>query len=762
MDDQYYILMVGELSRLEPIKELLDESDLSAASIIVTDELAYDESLDDLPDMIICDIESENFGGMAALQMRNQMYNPPPFVFFVSKDEHEQNALQGLEEGATDYYLIRDIPRLVRALHRIILAFRNTQRLEALDILYRKLTVSYNELLESSPFGTFRITSDNSFVEASPSMAKMLGFATTSELLDNEKLNILWKWDEEDEEDDNQVQVYRAETKDGKEIWLEVNIHPVKNPTEEVLYYEGFVRDISEQKIAEQSLRFHEQRYRAAFNTMKQGYILSDANGTIIEVNPFMADVLHYPPEKLQGENIISILHPEDREIFAEYYGTLTEEKRSHIRCRMIQRKEGDFTVDVEGTILQLGNDDLYMLAVQDVAGQNEAACAEAWLLQSLSAIPMLVLILDPEGYIRWANQSIYDMLGYEEQELIEMHPTDLLVSEDEEDEDGVNEILKKAMKDWYDNVKLLGKEGEIFNVSLLIKRIRGVMNENLGFVLLGEDMENKRSGGADCSEEIANKMRYSSDQLIASSLAQSIRLPMYFLLKQHEKEKRNIENTLNHYPCDTEMLYDRLEKTAERIFILHEGLRRNCKIVEQIHTGSQNGDDSDEVQEFDLNEIIRVNLTMVKEEVEKTFGITIHQHLANEILLVKAKHFDIDLILNNLLSNAIDAVREAKKKIITVRTGKSRDNVWFEIKDTGIGISEENLENVGKTFFTTKQKDPVAKQLGGGVGLGIFTIRRVLNELDGHMEMITKPGDTRFTIVLPAVEPQENGENHQ
>jgi signal transduction histidine kinase len=82
----------------------------------------------------------------------------------------------------------------------------------------------------------------------------------------------------------------------------------------------------------------------------------------------------------------------------------------------------------------------------------------------------------------------------------------------------------------------------------------------------------------------------------------------------------------------------------------------------------------------------------------------------------------------------------------LTVKTYYHDDfnkKVCIDIKDTGVGISEETQKKLFAPFFTTKE---------GGTGLGLAITRRIVEEHKGEVKVRSKVGEgTTFTVELPA-----------
>jgi signal transduction histidine kinase len=97
--------------------------------------------------------------------------------------------------------------------------------------------------------------------------------------------------------------------------------------------------------------------------------------------------------------------------------------------------------------------------------------------------------------------------------------------------------------------------------------------------------------------------------------------------------------------------------------------------------------------------------------------------------------------VWTNIIDNAIDAMSGQGE--LRVRAYREDPCVVVEIGDNGPGISPEVKDHIFEPFFTTKG-------VGEGTGLGLDTVQRIVRKHHGDIQVISKPGDTRFQIYLP------------
>lgn len=104
--------------------------------------------------------------------------------------------------------------------------------------------------------------------------------------------------------------------------------------------------------------------------------------------------------------------------------------------------------------------------------------------------------------------------------------------------------------------------------------------------------------------------------------------------------------------------------------------------------------------------------------------------------------------VLTNLISNAVAAMEPAGGTL-TLRTSGDADRVRLEVRDTGVGIPDENRKKIFEPFFTTKP-------MGKGTGLGLAVTYGIVKLHSGDIFVESQsdpaagPTGTAFTVTLP------------
>lgn len=216
----------------------------------------------------------------------------------------------------------------------------------------------------------------------------------------------------------------------------------------------------------------------------------------------------------------------------------------------------------------------------------------------------------------------------------------------------------------------------------------------------------------------------------LASGLAHEIKTPLSTLdmnLQLLEEEWRN-------------PVSEREQRCYRKILALRRSVQKLDEILRAFIRFAQ--EHRLHLEPVQLNTVVEELLeTDLKEYIARQ-GRTIEvvRDLAPALPRVSADRALIRQAILNLLLNAVDAIPSEGR--ITVRTREQKGSVEISVADNGIGIPEENLPKIWNLYFTTKP---------AGIGLGLPTAKRIVEEHDGTIEVESRPGrGTTFTIRLP------------
>jgi two-component system, cell cycle sensor histidine kinase and response regulator CckA len=156
----------------------------------------------------------------------------------------------------------------------------------------------YRSIFQNAIDGFYQSTPEGKFLTVNPALAQMLGYASPGELL-TEIRDISRQYYASAErraefkrllDECGVVRNFEAEVlkRDGTRIWIASNARVVRNGGRRPPYYEGFVKDITEQKRAEAAIREGEKFLAGIFASIQDGISILDTEMNIIRVNPSM------------------------------------------------------------------------------------------------------------------------------------------------------------------------------------------------------------------------------------------------------------------------------------------------------------------------------------------------------------------------------------------------------------------------------------------------------------------------------------------
>lgn len=144
--------------------------------------------------------------------------------------------------------------------------------------------------------------------------------------------------------------------------------------------------------------------------------------------------------------------------------------------------------------------------------------------------------------------------------------------------------------------------------------------------------------------------------------------------------------------------------------------------------------------------------------ELTADAGLSVTVHFARNLPLVLADPGALDIVLGNLLQNAIKYTPpgggriEVRAREIPAQGGQGA-GVAIAVIDSGIGISAEDQTRIFERFYRV---DPGRSRRMGGVGLGLSLVRELVLAMGGRIELSSQVGQgSRFTVVLPILAPQ-------
>ena len=179
-------------------------------------------------------------------------------------------------------------------------------------------------------------------------------------------------------------------------------------------------------------------------------------------------------------------------------------------------------------------------------------------------------------------------------------------------------------------------------------------------------------------------------------------------------------------------------ETRACLVDVVSEG-RRAAKVVRWLRERVENG--AAERSPLDINQVVGESVDLLDREL-RVPGVALVLDLAPVTLTVVGDRVQLQLVLVNLMLNAVQAMDGALPKAVYLQTRCEDSGVLIAIRDGGPGLSEEAMSRLFTPFFTTKS---------AGMGMGLAICRSIVSSHGGRIWAENSPGGgAAFYVHLP------------
>ena len=355
-------------------------------------------------------------------------------------------------------------------------------------------------------------------------------------------------------------------------------------------------------------------------------------------------------------------------------------------------------------------------------------ASEERW--HAIVANPFMgITILDRNQYFVAANSTYQAMVGYTEDELRKLTPLDITPAVDREINRTLFRELQQGARQHYELTKRLQrKDGELIWVQLYVFGI-----PDRGSVGMTVDITEKMRAQPALQlahEELARSAHVSRMGAMTASIAHEINQPLGAIVANAGAGLRWLART----PPDLSEVRESIEQ------IVSEG-QRAADVVQSVRSMFKSTD-LDRVP-VNLNRLIDQVLTLVQGTLERN-GIVVRTDLDERPASVTGSPVQLQQVLFNLVSNAIEAMDSVAERVILIQTKvQESGDVQVTVEDSGSGIDPKNMDRIFGSFFTTKPS---------GMGMGLSICRSIIESHGGRLWATS--GASRgaiFRFTLPA-----------
>ncbi len=508
-----------------------------------------------------------------------------------------------------------------------------------------------------------------------------------------------------------------------------VSISPLFDAAGKIEKVLHIARDITEQRQAETALQESEKRFRVLIEQLPAIIYTAEinSNSTTTYISPQVYDILGFTPKEcLKNPDLWEQqLHPDDRNrVLLEVANSHKSGEPFFSQYRMLNKSGRevwfkDRAIIVKGDAGKPSHLQGLMLdRTQQILADQKAAQSERKFRAMMEAMSDPVYICSAEYRVEYMNPAIIKMVG----------------------RDATGEFCYKALYDfekpcpWCEKGDALNGhkfETEITNPkdqrtylvtsSLLQNDDNSVSN----MIVFRDTTEKER-----LAKELLKIRKLESIGVLAGGIAHDFNNILAAILG-------NLSLALE------------LSESGDEIYeLLKESEKASLRaktLTLQLLTFATGGDPIKKITS--IEEVLRDSAIFALRDKK----IRCNFSFAEKLKTVAIDNGQISQVIQNLLINASQAMPNGGLVIIEGRncdghinpyTGQSKDYIEIKVKDQGIGIPRELLEQIFDPYFTTKQQ---------GSGLGLAIAHSIIAKHDGHIKVDSEPGQgTEFSIYLP------------
>ncbi len=150
-------------------------------------------------------------------------------------------------------------------------------------------------------------------------------------------------------------------------------------------------------------------------------------------------------------------------------------------------------------------------------------------------------------------------------------------------------------------------------------------------------------------------------------------------------------------------------------------------------------------IQDIDLNELLVDELAGYQAEEFYKHRVTKNFQWLDRLSPISGFYVDFSLSICNLIDNALEALQAAPHPVLILTTRMDSGRRIIVVEDNGPGIPMEMQTRIFEPFVSSKSSHGKPR-----AGLGLFLARRLLLPYGGEVSCESRPGRTRFQIMLP------------
>ena len=528
---------------------------------------------------------------------------------------------------------------------------------------------------------------------------------------------------------------------DGTRGVIRMSSAPVRDTEGTVVAAVGIVVDVTEQRLAERSVKASDERFRLVASATNDVIWDWDLRSNTLVWNDAVETVFGHRQVNIRPhvDWWYDHLHPEDREdVVSSIHKVIDKGGSSWSAQYRYRRGDGTYATAMDRGYVSrdsTGTPVRMIGTMTDVTERTRSEAAIRFQAQLLNAVQQAVVATDPLGNVIFWNRFAEDLYGWTAEEAIGKHIQELTPAPFLREH--AADIVERtaAGGSWTGEFLIQGKSGKSFPTLLTSSPIRDDKGRILGLVGVSIDLTDRRS----LEEQFRQSQKMDAVGRLAGGIA------------------HDFNNLLTVIRLNTEIIIEGLDPAdprADDVKQIRSAADRASALTRQLLAFSRKQILQPRV--LDLNTVVSSLEPMLQRLIGEDIIISATPGARGYVV---ADPGQLEQVLVNLVVNARDAMPDGGRITIETMNIELDENYTSEhspiipgryialaVGDTGIGMDKVTREHAFDPFFTTKEA-------GKGTGLGLATVYGIVKQSGGYVWIQSEPGlGSTIKVYLPEV----------
>ena len=367
------------------------------------------------------------------------------------------------------------------------------------------------------------------------------------------------------------------------------------------------------------------------------------------------------------------------------------------------------------------------MFISKEAAGEQAIENLNLQTETILNSMLYPAMILNNKGIITACNVSFQNLIGLKKEDIVGVSISKINEMVNFDNEKIVSSFFEGTLGDEHYEASLVSVKGVKKEITAQVSSIYNVENKKIGIISVMQDVTELKNN----QEKLINQEKLALLGQMGASIVH---------------DTRNFLTTING-SCQLIEFYSKdvkIKECAKRIKMDTDEVNR---IITDFLTLAKPANIAvEEVSAYDLLGSVK-NLLQTSSLIK---GIDVEFDFNHDERYLMCDQVRIRQVILNICKNAIEAMHNVEHPVLKIKTGidELTNEIYMEITDNGIGISEKTIKKIGTPFFTTKKN---------GIGLGLSSCFQIIKEHKGRIEIKSKLNvGTTFNIILPCISEEE------